>query len=146
MQAVEMLARLAKVPSVQEFGEKLFSISDNLATQDPKEMILSDFKKYENSGTKMGVGQCEATTLADVNEYAQTYIDMLQKIADSQGLDWAILMVTDVLRENSVLLVSDYRANRDLPYTKLDKQINDMPGVVSRKKQLLPILLSVTSA
>ncbi|MBQ3369905.1 MAG: putative manganese-dependent inorganic diphosphatase [Mogibacterium sp.] len=146
MQAVEMLARLAKVPSVQEFGEKLFSISDNLATQDPKEMILSDFKKYENAGTKMGVGQCEATTLADVNEYAPTYIDMLQKIADSQGLDWAILMVTDVLRENSVLLVSDYRANRDLPYAKLDTQIYDMPGVVSRKKQLLPILLSVTSA
>lgn len=146
MQAVEMLSRLAKVPSVQEFGEKLFSISDNLATQDPDEMILSDFKKYENGGTKMGVGQCEATTLADVNEYAQTYIDALQKVADSQGLDWAILMVTDVLRENSVLLVSDYRANRDLPYTRLDKQIYDMPGVVSRKKQLLPILLSVTSA
>jgi manganese-dependent inorganic pyrophosphatase len=146
MQAVEMLARLAKVPSVQEFGEKLFSITDNLSTQDPDEAILSDFKKYENGGTKMGIGQCEVTTLTDVGEYAQTYIDALQKIADSQGLDWAILMVTDVLRENSVLLVSDYRANRDLPYTKLDTQIYDMPGVVSRKKQLLPILLSVTSA
>ena len=146
MQAVEMLARLAKVPSVQEFGEKLFSISDNLSTQDPDEAILSDFKKYENGGTKMGIGQCEVTTLSDVGEYAQTYIDALQKIADSQGLDWALLMVTDVLRENSVLLASNHKANRDLPYAKIDEQIFDMPGVLSRKKQLLPILLSVTSA
>ena len=145
MQAVEMLARLAKVPSVQEFGEKLFSISDNLATQDPDEMILSDFKKYENGGTKMGIGQCEVTTLSDINEYAQAYIDALQKIADSQGLDWTLLMVTDVLRENSVLLASNNKANRDLPYQKIAKQIYDMPGVMSRKKQLLPTLLSVTS-
>ena len=146
MQAVEMLARLAKVPSVQEFGEKLFSISDNLATQDPDEMILSDFKKYENAGTKMGIGQCEVTTLSDIDVYAQAYIDALQKIADSQGLDWTLLMVTDVLRENSVLLASNNKANRDLPYQKLAEQTYDMPGVMSRKKQLLPILLSVTSA
>ncbi|MBQ6151356.1 MAG: putative manganese-dependent inorganic diphosphatase [Mogibacterium sp.] len=146
MQAVEMLARIAKVPSVQEFGEKLFSISDNLATQDPDEMILSDFKKYENNGTKMGIGQCEVTTLSDVGEYAQTYIDALQKIADGQGLDWTLLMVTDVLRENSVLLASNNKANKDLPYAKVEDQIFDMPGVMSRKKQLLPTLLSVTSA
>lgn len=146
VQAVEMLARLAKVPSVQEFGEKLFSISDNLATQDPDTMILSDFKKYENGGTKMGIGQCEVTTLSDVQQYAQTYIDALQKIADSQGLDWTLLMVTDVLREDSVLLASNNKANRDLPYAKIDEQIFDMPGVMSRKKQLLPMLLSVTSA
>ena len=146
MQAVEMLARLAKVPCVQEFGEKLFSISDNLATQDPDEMILSDFKKYENAGTKMGIGQCEVTTLSDIDVYAQAYIDALQKIADSQGLDWTLLMVTDVLRENSVLLASNNKANRDLPYQKLAEQTYDMPGVMSRKKQLLPILLSVTSA
>ena len=146
MQAVEMLARLAKVPSVQEFGEKLFSITDNLLSQNPEEAILSDFKKYENGGTKMGIGQCEVTTLTDVSEYASAYIDTLQKIADSQGLDWALLMVTDVLRENSVLLASDCRSNRDLPYAKIAKQIYDMPGVMSRKKQLLPVLLSVTSA
>ena len=54
-------------------------------------------------------------------------------------------MITDVLREKSVLLASDFKANRDLPYARLGKQIFDMPGVMSRKKQLLPMLLSVTS-
>jgi manganese-dependent inorganic pyrophosphatase len=54
-------------------------------------------------------------------------------------------MITDVLREKSVLLASDYRANRDLPYVMKAKQIYNMPGVMSRKKQLLPIVLSVTA-
>ena len=146
MSAVEMLARLAKVPSVEEFGEKLFSITDNLAIQDPEEMILSDFKKYENAGVKMGIGQCEVTTLGNVYEYAGAYLEALKKVASGQGLDWALLMVTDVLREKSVLLATDYSASRDLPYSRLRKGIYNMPGVMSRKKQLLPVLLSVTSA
>ena len=143
---VEMLARLAKVGSIEEFGEKLFSITDNLAIQDPKEMILSDFKKYENSGVKMGVGQCEVTTLSNVDEYAARYLEVLRQVAVEQGLDWTLLMITDVLREKSVLLASDHRASRDLPYAKLSDGMYSMPGVMSRKKQLLPMLLSVTSA
>ena len=146
MSAVEMLARLAKVPSVEEFGEKLFSITDNLETQDPEEMILSDFKKYENGGFKMGVGQCEVTTLKNVKDYSDAYLEALGKVAASQGLDWTLLMITDVLREKSVLLASDCRANRDLPYQKIDNQMYDMPGVMSRKKQLLPVLLAATTA
>lgn len=142
---VEMLARLAKVQSVQEFGEKLFSITDNLAIQEAEPTILSDFKKYESSGVKMGVGQCEVTTLGNVSDYAERYLEALEKIKENQGLDWTLLMITDVLKEKSVLLATDSRLNRDLPYARIRKQIYNMPGVMSRKKQLLPALISVTS-
>jgi manganese-dependent inorganic pyrophosphatase len=142
----ESLARLAKVASIDEFGEKLFSITDNLATQDPEKMILSDFKTYDSGGVKMGVGQCEVTTLKNIDEYAERYNEKLQDIAKAQGLDWTLLMVTDVLREKSILLTSDYRANRDLPYAKIKDGMYNMPGVMSRKKQLLPTLLSATNA
>lgn len=142
---VEMLARLAKVPSIEEFGEKLFSITDNLETQDPIESILSDFKKYESGGIRMGVGQCEVTTLANVKDYAAKYLQALEDVKKQEGLDWTLLMITDVLKEKSVLLASDHKANRDLPYTRKSKQIYSMPGVMSRKKQLLPTLISVTA-
>lgn len=142
---VEMLARLARIPSIEEFGEKLFSITDNLETQDPEESILADFKKYESGGVRMGVGQCEVTTLGNVRDYADRYIAALEDIKTKEGLDWTLLMITDVLREKSVLLASDYRANKDLPYTMKAKQIYNMPGVMSRKKQLLPMLLSITA-
>jgi manganese-dependent inorganic pyrophosphatase len=142
---VEMLARIAKVTSIEEFGEKLFSITDNLETQDPEESILADFKKYESGGVKMGVGQCEVTTLGNVSTYAERYIKTLEDIRDKQGLDWTLLMITDVLREKSVLLASGHKANRELPYSMIGKQIYSMPGVMSRKKQLLPTLISITA-
>ena len=55
-------------------------------------------------------------------------------------------MITDVLREESVLLTSNYKANKDLPYAKIKECMYSMPGVMSRKKQLLPTLLSATNA
>ena len=93
----------------------------------------------------MGVGQCEVTTLGNVGNYAEKYLQTLEEIRVKQGLDWTLLMITDVLREKSVLLASDYKANKDLPYAMKDKQIYNMPGVMSRKKQLLPTLISITA-
>ncbi len=141
----EMLARLAKVQSIEAFGEKLFSITDNLEAMDPEEMILSDFKKYESGGVRMGIGQCEVTTLSNVADYAERYIDTMEEIRKREGLDWTLLMITDVLREKSVLLTTDYKGNRELPYKMKKKQIYNMPGVMSRKKQLLPTLISITA-
>ena len=54
-------------------------------------------------------------------------------------------MITDVLREKSVLLTSDHRAARNLQYSRLSKGMYSMPGVMSRKKQLLPMLISATT-
>lgn len=141
----EMLARLAKENSIGEFGERMFSITDNLAIQDPEKMILSDFKKYASGGVHFGIGQCEVTTLGNVSDYADAYLEALANIRSHDGLDWALLMITDVLREKSVLLATDHASNRELPYRRTKKGIYSMPGVMSRKKQLLPTLLSITT-
>ena len=140
------LIELSKLVGVdyQKYGEDLFKITDNLAKQDPIKTILSDFKKYKESGIKLGIAQCEVTTLSNVDEYAEKYIEALEAIRKQNGLDWTMLMVTDVLRDISVLLVSDNKLNRELPYENMTEQIYKMPGVMSRKKQLLPTVLSIT--
>lgn len=143
--ALEM-AELAGVKDITEFGTEMFSVVEGLAKQDPITKAQSDFKKYENGGTTMGVGQCEIVTLNDIDEYAENYLAALETIREVEELDWVTLMVTDVLTENSILLVTSSKHNRDLPYKQIRKNIYDMPGVMSRKKQLLPTLLSVTSS
>ena len=143
--ALEM-AELAGVKDITEFGTEMFSVVEGLAKQDPITKAQSDFKKYENGGTTMGVGQCEVVTLNDIDEYADNYLAALETIREVEELDWVTLMVTDVLTENSILLVTSSKHNRDLPYKQIRKNIYDMPGVMSRKKQLLPTLLSVTSS
>ena len=59
----------------------------------------------------------------------------------ANGLDWAMLMVTDVLRGNSVLLCSASKYEKKLSYRAIANQTYDMPQVLSRKKQLLPEIL-----
>lgn len=70
-----------------------------------------------------------------------TYICKLVLKA-ANGLDWAMLMVTDVLRGNSVLLCSASKYEKKLSYrATIANQTYDMPQVLSRKKQLLPEIL-----
>ncbi|MBQ0041273.1 MAG: putative manganese-dependent inorganic diphosphatase [Clostridiales bacterium] len=143
-QAAADLAKLGNIEDFRTFGKEMFSVVESLATQDPMEKSQADFKKYENGGLKMGIAQCEVMTLTDIGLYSEKYIEALEKIREEQNLDWVMLMITDVLMENSVLLVTEHKMNKELPYKKWESQIYMMPGVMSRKKQLLPAILAVT--
>jgi manganese-dependent inorganic pyrophosphatase len=114
---------------------------EGLKNRIPKEAVESDFKTYREKNLKIGIGQCECTTLEDLDDYRSEYLEALDDIRKRQDLDWAVLMITDVLREHSVLFVTDFEAGNHLPYSKLSDRVYDMPGVMSRKKQLLPEIL-----
>ena len=69
-------------------------------------------------------------------------IESLDAMCKAGGFGWVMLMVTDVMKGNSVLLSSDKaKYERKLSYVALGEHIYDMPGVLSRKKQLLPEIL-----
>ena len=70
------------------------------------------------------------------------HTDLFWCDVDFVGFGWVMLMVTDVMKGNSVLLSSDKaKYERKLSYVALGEHIYDMPGVLSRKKQLLPEIL-----
>lgn len=140
IESAASLSAMCRVDT-QEYGRSLFSNVAGLAEQNPQTAILSDFKSYTERGLKVGVGQCEVTTLNDLPEYRETYLAALADIRNKNNLDWALVMITDVIKEHSVLLCTDFRAERRLPYNELTAQTYDMPGVMSRKKQLLPEIL-----
>lgn len=124
------------------FGVNMFRNVARLTKLDPDDSIKSDFKEYEQAGVRFGIGQCEVTTLTDLDDYADKYLKTLNKIRSKRGLDWAGLMITDIMSEHSVLLCTEHRIQRNLQYVPLKKNIYDMPGVMSRKKQLLPEVIS----
>lgn len=132
------LAAISGEFDIHAFGEKLFSVTDSLSQRDAVEAIRSDFKKYTENGIHIGIGQCEATTLNDFPSYGERYLKVLEEIRESDGLDWAMLMVTDVIREKSLLLTTSFRCNKKLPWREVQENVLDMPGVMSRKMQLLP--------
>ncbi|MCR5687167.1 MAG: DHH family phosphoesterase [Lachnospiraceae bacterium] len=138
--AAHVLASIAGV-DMEKFGLEMFSKVEGLGELDPESAISSDFKSYKEKGVSIGIGQCEVTQLNDLNDYADTYASCLETVRTKNGLDWAVLMITDVIHECSVLMCTDYKAVRYLPYKQIGKGLFDMPGVMSRKKQLLPEIL-----
>ena len=132
------LAAISGEFDIQAFGEKLFSVTDSMANRDPEKAIRSDFKVYSEHGIKIGIGQCEATTLKDFSTYGDKYLSVLEEVREKDALDWAMLMITDVLREKSILISTDYRLYKKLPWNEICPRAMDMPGILSRKKQLLP--------
>ena len=127
--------------TVEDFGINIFRHVESLSSVKPEKAILTDFKRYTEKGVALGIGQCEATTLNDLDEYKEKFIKALEDVRLKNGLDWAVVMITDVMKENSVLLSTDYKSAKNLPYALLEEGIYDMPGVMSRKKQLLPEML-----
>ena len=138
--AAHVLASMCKV-NLEEYGLSMFSRVEGLKERDPETAILSDFKTYTENGLRIGIGQCEVTTLKDIPDYKDDYAEALERVRASQGIDWAVLMVTDVIHEHSALLCTEHRSNRCLPYESIDKNVYDMPHVMSRKKQLLPEII-----
>ncbi|MCK9547321.1 MAG: putative manganese-dependent inorganic diphosphatase [Sphaerochaeta sp.] len=142
--AVQDLLELGQVGDMRAFGETMFSGGASLAKTQPRRMLEADFKRYKELGVSFGIGQCEVTTLSDVDEYAQIYLDELENLRKAYLLDWTMFLITDVVRESSILLMTSMPiAERKLSYKKEGEGRYLAQGVLSRKKQLLPEILRV---
>ncbi|MDY0303450.1 MAG: putative manganese-dependent inorganic diphosphatase [Sphaerochaeta sp.] len=142
--AVQDLLELGQVADMRAFGETMFSGGASLAKANPRKMLEGDFKRYKELGVAFGIGQCEVTTLSDVDEYAQMYLDELESLRKAYMLDWAMFLITDVVRESSILLMTAMPiAERKISYKKEGDGRYLAQGVLSRKKQLLPEILRV---
>lgn len=147
--AAEQLARWAFVvgtplagETIQSYGEKVLSAGTGLATRPPEEIVSADLKLYEAGGLQFGVAQVEVSSLVELDEHLTELREALIALRDAKGLDFAMLMVTDVVRGSSrLLLTSDVPALGGLPYSLLPDGTLRAQGVVSRKKQLLPTVL-----
>ncbi len=130
--------------TVEAYGRELLENSAVLEKTPPAELIGTDFKEYREKSISFGVGQAEVINLDGVSRLKEKLVAELKDIAGRKKLDWAMLLVTDVIRENSVLITTSYsKAEELLVYRKIEDNLFDLPGILSRKKQLLPELLRV---
>jgi manganese-dependent inorganic pyrophosphatase len=141
--AVEALERATGIPR-DEQTQRLFSRLKALKEREPHEIVGADFKSYEEAGLSFGIGQVEVTTLVDAESYAPRLEAALEDIAREKGLSWTMLMITNVVKGNSILLTNDFpQANRRLVYHRMTARMYSLPGILSRKKQLLPEIVRI---
>lgn len=131
----------------ESFGVKVLSASAGLSTRTPKEVVTGDMKVYSVGKLHFAIAQVEVSSLNEVNSHVEPLSQALDDLRKSANVDFAMLMVTDVVRGSSRLLLSNPPAVMDeLPYQPLSDNTRLAEGVVSRKKQLLPVVLGLLEA
>ncbi|HSL43868.1 MAG TPA: DHHA2 domain-containing protein [Anaerolineales bacterium] len=151
-QTAERLARWAFVgnsplrgETIESYGKAVLSAGAGLSNRKPEEIVSNDIKLYEAGGFKLAIAQVEVTDLMQLSEYLIPLTKALDDLKDKRGLDFAMLLVTDIVRGTSRLILSSNTPPvlDNLPYPPLQDGTRDAPGVVSRKKQLLPVVLGL---
>jgi manganese-dependent inorganic pyrophosphatase len=129
---------------VQSYGQEVLRAGAGLSTRAAEEVVNTDLKLYEAGGLQFAIAQAEVTDLLQLNDYMGPLSAALEDLRQRRGLDFAMLMVTDVVRGTSRLLIANEPAVlSDLPYLRNSDGTRHADGVVSRKKQLLPVVLGL---
>jgi manganese-dependent inorganic pyrophosphatase len=140
--AVEYLERMLALDAT-EFGREMFETTSDVSHVPADEIISRDAKEYElAAGQKICIAQIETVGKALV-ERIDELLDAMRAAQERNGYALFVLMITDILTKGSKLLVSgdEGRVERIFGRPTQDGAI-DLPGVMSRKKQVAPKLLA----
>ncbi|MFI5337385.1 MAG: putative manganese-dependent inorganic diphosphatase [Opitutales bacterium] len=123
----------------------IFSSGSVILAQPAEKVVRSDFKIYDEEGIRFAVSQVEELGFDNFWAHAPAISAALADLRRDEKLAFACLLVTDINTQNSLMLVKgEPEFIRRISYHHVAKdEIFDLPGVVSRKKQLIPYLTTV---
>jgi manganese-dependent inorganic pyrophosphatase len=133
--------------AMMDYGWELLRAGAGLESRSVESIVSGDYKEYEAAEIRFGLAQVEVADMREIEPRLTELRAALAAMERERRLDFAALMVTDILETRSRLVTSGATAHLDgLPYSRLDDGTFDLPGVVSRKKQLVPVILNTLQA
>src|ERR1022692_2739041 len=139
----EILKRLEELSRVnaREFTEKLFASGSLLTLKPAPQAITTDCKEYHEDGVKFSVAQIEEIGFDQFWKRKAELLEALAAYRRKRGYYYSAMLVTDVVKQCSLLLVvGDDAFTQRIDYPRVEPGIFELREVVSRKKQLLPYL------
>lgn len=136
--APKLAARAAV--ELQTFGREVLAQNDGLATESAETLVARDVKEFVHGNTRFLLGQIETVDLSLLtNDRRDALASALERRRILAGAAFALTMVTDVLGTRSELVTADPDSRRARHI--LNGTGTRRPGLVSRKKQLVPLIL-----
>ena len=137
----ERMARIANV-SLEELGHELYSAS--MAEKPAEELFMSDFKAFHIAEQYLGVSQITCLDSEAMLDRKEEFLEVMRRMRKASRYDMVILMLTDVLLEGTQLIYigSDDTIRRAFSMEPKDNTLF-LPGVMSRKKQVIPMLTAL---
>jgi manganese-dependent inorganic pyrophosphatase len=141
---VEYLRQVLAVDPT-EFGRQMFENTSDLTRVPADEIVKRDAKDYEAGGHSLRIAQVE-TVGQNLGERRDELVEALKAVREREGHALVALMVTDIMGKNSRLYVSGEKPAVERAFGRgKDDGVIDLPGVMSRKKQVAPPLLAALS-
>jgi manganese-dependent inorganic pyrophosphatase len=140
--AVEYLERVLALDA-QEFGREMFTETSDLSSVPAEQIVSRDAKVYEaGAGQTVAIAQVE-TVGQRLDERREELLDAMREARDRRGHALYALMVTDILSKNTELYVDGDTGPLETAFGKDVKDgMIELPGVMSRKKQVAPKVLA----
>lgn len=139
----EILSWLEEITRVNatRFTEKLFESGSVLISRSADQAITTDCKEYVEDESRFSVAQIEEIGYNQFYKRKTEVLEALTAYQESKGYFFSALLITDVVRQSSLLVLSgNEKMQQQIDYPEIEPGIYELSGVVSRKKQLLPYL------
>ncbi len=139
----QILKKLEEISGVDaaKFTEKLFTSGSVLTSLPAEEAIVADCKEFQEQSLVFSVAQIEELGFDQFWKRKDEVMSALERYRAKKSYYFSALLVTDVVSNSSLLLVTGAKAFlKHIDYPMVEERVFELTGVVSRKKQLLPYI------
>lgn len=143
---VKVANELAEIAGVDlnEYGLDMLKAGTDLSGFTPEELINIDSKPFTTNGVKYQAAQVNTVSIEDVLKDKEAIEEAIKEFMAANSVDSFLLMITDIIENNSQILVIGRPEIAEKAFNvKLEDNMAFLPGVVSRKKQIVPQIDSV---
>ena len=149
--AARALADIAGI-DIEKYAMEMFSAGSNLKDKSDEEIFYQDFKRFTSGKVTIGVGQITSLNGGELDKLKGRMEAFMEKALENNGLNMIFFMLTNILTETTELICEGQGAlqlagkafHQDIELLEeegLKEPVLRLPGVVSRKKQLIPELM-----
>ena len=139
-ETAEYLSNITNL-DIQTLGQDIITASSSLKGRSAEDVTKQDMKEFNEKGHKFTVSQIEVSSPAEVLDRKEEFFKMLESVRSSRSCLFSALMVTDIINLTSIMLVAaDQKFLQVAEIPRADENIFILKNVVSRKKQLIPLL------
>lgn len=142
--AAEELAKIAGIHT-EDHARAMFQAGSDFGSKTPEEIFYQDFKTFSQDGVDFGVGQISAMTQEELEQVKEKLLPYLKQAMAERKISMVFVMLTNIVDETTYLICDGEGADRLVEKAYHIHKENDyhvLKGVVSRKKQLIPMFMS----
>ncbi|WP_368293328.1 putative manganese-dependent inorganic diphosphatase [Dehalobacter sp. TBBPA1] len=138
----EKLAEIAGIDDMDKYANQMFKEGSSLQGKTLKEIFYQDFKDYTFGKYRVGIGQVFTMDREKISEMEDSLIAFMKQLCAEKGYHLLMLFVTDILDQTSEVLFSGEEKELISLAFNVDLGENSvcLPGIVSRKKQVVPLI------